>query len=76
MEYCHGVVFMGSPARIVFGSVNMHLRTDGDLVKALLPRKDVQSLVKVIAELTQNVMDWSLTHGAIRHLKTTTPGTH
>ena len=65
---------MGSPPKIVLGSVNMHLRTNGELVNCLLPRKDLQSLVKVIAELTQNVMDWCFTQSTVRHLKTTSQG--
>ena len=41
------------------GKVGMHISTKGDLVKSLMPSMDMPSLVKVLAELTQNVMDWA-----------------
>ena len=50
---------MGTPATVVCGEMNMKLSTCGDLVKSLLPAKDFPSLVRVVAELTQNVMDWA-----------------
>ena len=59
MKGCQGVVVMGRPHTVVCGNVCMHMSTSGDLVKALLPRKDGASLCRVIAELTQNVMDWA-----------------
>ena len=37
----------------------MRLSTSGVLVESLMPRKDSESLVRVLGELTQNVMDWA-----------------
>ena len=50
---------MDRPHTVVCGNVCMHMSTTGQLVNALLPRKDRPSLCQVIAELTQNVMDWA-----------------
>ena len=55
----NGLVRMGRPRTVVNGKVDMHLSTTGDLVKSLMPSMDMPSLVKVLAELTQNVMDWA-----------------
>ena len=57
--YVNGLVRMGRPRTFVNGKVNMHLSTTGDLVKSLMPSMDMPCLVKVLAELTQNVMDWA-----------------
>ena len=50
---------VGRPNTIVNGKINMHISTQGELVKSLMPVKDHASLVRVLAELTQNVMDWA-----------------
>ena len=59
MQVINGIMPMGKPRTVVHGNMSMHISTDGELVRALMPSKDVASLVKVIAELTQNVMDWA-----------------
>ena len=71
---CQGVVVMGRPHTVVCGNVSMHMSTSGQLVTALLPRKDGPSLCRVIAELTQNVMDWALAQVHDNSLKTRDEG--
>ena len=50
---------VGRPKTVVNGNINMHVSTNGELVKSLMPLKDQTSLVRVLAELTQNVLDWA-----------------
>ena len=49
---------MGKPKTVVFGNISMRLSTCGGFVEALMPKKDLESLVRVLGEVTQNVMDW------------------
>ena len=50
---------MGTPKSIVRGDICMRLSTERDLVSSLMPKKDLQSLVKAFGEVSQNVMDWT-----------------
>ena len=54
---------MGKPKTIVHGDITMRLSTEGELVDSLMPRKDLQSLVRVFGEVSQNVMDWAFEEG-------------
>ena len=71
---CAGVVEMGRPQSIVCGNVCMHMSTCGQLVKALLPKKDMPSLIRVLAEVTQNVMDWAFCQGKSLSMSSLIPG--
>ena len=63
---------MGTPRTIVRGNMSMKLSTSGDLVKSLFPTKDFSSLVRVVAEITQNVMDWAYSVSRVPDLRIST----
>ena len=70
----NGVFKMGQPRTVVNGIVPMHISTTGNLVQSLMPSRDKPSLVRVLAELTQNVMDWTFSQDNSCPVPFKTPG--
>ena len=65
---------MGKPKHVVCGDICMRLSTSGGLVDSLMPSKDNESLVRVLGELTQNVMDWAFGEASYNVPKLRIPG--
>ena len=74
MDGVQGVVHMGKPKHVVLGNISMRLSTSGVLVDSLMPRKDNESLVRVLGELTQNVMDWAFGEAIVHSSEPTRTG--
>ena len=53
------MVHAGNPKTVILGDLCTNISTNGDFVKSLLPSNVTYRFTTVIAEVTQNLVDWT-----------------